>query len=48
VSEESSATLRARLDSEEGQRCLYDFAKLIAEWSVKAMPIERLGALGSP
>jgi hypothetical protein len=45
VSEESKAALRAHLDSEEGQRCLDDFAKLIVEWSAKAMPIELLQAL---
>jgi hypothetical protein len=45
ISEESKAALRARLDSEEGQRCLDEFARLIAEWAAKAMPTELLQAL---
>ena len=48
ISEESKAALRARLDSEEGQRYLDDFAKLIADWAAKAMPSELLQALGTP
>jgi hypothetical protein len=47
ISEESKATLRALLDSEEGQRCLDEFAKIIAEWAAKAMPTELLQALGT-
>jgi hypothetical protein len=48
ISEESKAAMRARLDSEEGQRCLDDFAKLIAEWAAKSMPIELLQVLKYP
>jgi hypothetical protein len=47
ISEESKAALRARLDSEEGQRCLDDFARLIADWAVEAMPTELVQALGT-
>jgi hypothetical protein len=47
ISEESKAAMRARLDSEEGQQCLDDFAKVIAEWAAKAMPAEFLQALGT-
>ena len=47
ISEKSKAALRARLDSEEGQRCLDEFAKLIAEWAAKSMPTELLQALGT-
>jgi hypothetical protein len=47
ISEESKAALRARLESEEGQRCLDEFAKLIAEWAANVMPTELLQALGS-
>jgi hypothetical protein len=45
VSEESKAELRARLDSEEGQRCLAEFAKLLSQWAVKMLPTEILDAL---
>ena len=45
ISEESQAALRARLDSEEGQRYLDQFAKLIAEWAVERMPAELLQGL---
>ena len=37
--------MRARLDSEEGQRCLDELAKIIAEWSAKSMPPDLLQAL---
>jgi hypothetical protein len=47
ISEESKAALRARLDSEEGQRGLDEFAKLIAEWAAKSMPTELLQAMGT-
>jgi hypothetical protein len=47
ISEESKAALRARLESEEGQRCLDEFAKLIAEWAANVMPTELLQALGT-
>jgi len=47
ISEDSKATLRARLDSEEGQRCLDELATVIAQWAAKAMPMELLEALGS-
>jgi hypothetical protein len=45
--EGSKAELRARLDSEEGQRCLDEFAELPAEWAAKMMPTEILQALGT-
>jgi hypothetical protein len=45
ISEESKAVMQARLQSEEGQRCLDEFAKLIAKWAAKAMPTELLQAL---
>lgn len=45
VSEQSKAAMRARLDSEEGQRCLDELAKIIAEWSAKSMPPDLLQAL---
>jgi hypothetical protein len=44
ISEESNAMLRARLNSAEGQRCLNEFAKLLAEWAAKMMPAEILYA----
>jgi hypothetical protein len=47
VSEESKAALRAQLDSEEGQRCLDEFARLIAEWAAKAKQTELLQAVGT-
>ncbi|MGA2022033.1 MAG: hypothetical protein ABSH02_15690 [Candidatus Sulfotelmatobacter sp.] len=47
ISEESKAALKARLESEEGRRCLDDFAKVIAEWAAKSMPIELLEGLGT-
>ncbi len=47
ISEESKAALRARLDSAEGQRCLDEFATLIAEWAAEMMPTELLQALGT-
>jgi hypothetical protein len=45
ISEESKAALRARLESEEGQRCLDQFAKLIIDWAVEQMPTDLLQAL---
>lgn len=45
--EESKRNLQERLQSEEGQRCLDEFAKLIAEWAAKATPTELLEALGT-
>jgi hypothetical protein len=45
ISGESKAALRARLDSEEGLRCLAEFAKLLAESAAKMMPTEILDAL---
>lgn len=45
ISEESKAALKARLDSEEGQRCLDEFTRLIAEWSAKTLPPDLLEAL---
>jgi hypothetical protein len=39
--------MRARLDSEEGQQCLDEFAKIIPEWAAKAMPTELLQAMGT-
>jgi hypothetical protein len=45
VSEQSKAAMKARLDSEEGQRCLDELAKIIAEWSAKSMPPDLLQAL---
>jgi hypothetical protein len=48
VSEESKVAMRARLDSEEGQRCLDEFASVIAERAAKSMPSELLRALGTP
>ncbi len=45
ISEESKAAMRARLDSEDGQRCLDEFALLIAKWAAKSMPTDLLGAL---
>jgi len=48
ISEESKAALRARLDSEEGQRCLDEFARVIAEWAAKSMPSELLQAFVTP
>jgi hypothetical protein len=47
VSEESKAALQPWLDSDEGQRRLEEFAKLIAEWAVNVMPTELLRALGT-
>jgi hypothetical protein len=47
ISEESKAALRTWLDSDEGQRRLDEFARLIAEWAAKAMPTELLRALGT-
>jgi hypothetical protein len=47
ISEESKAALRARLDSEEGQQCLDEFARLIAEWATESMPTDLLQALGT-
>lgn len=48
MSEQSQAGLKARLDSEEGQRCLDEFVTLIAEWAAKSMPVELLQASGTP
>jgi hypothetical protein len=48
VSEESKAVMQARLQSEEGQRCLDEFASVIAEWAAKSMPMELLQAMGTP
>jgi hypothetical protein len=42
ISEESMAALRARLSSEEGQRWLNDFARMITEWAATAMLTELL------
>jgi hypothetical protein len=47
ISEESKAVMQARLQSEEGQRCLDEFASLITEWAAKSMPTELLLALGT-
>ena len=47
ISEESKAKLRARLDSEEGQRCLDEFAKLLEDWAAEMLPAEILRALES-
>ena len=38
ISENSKAAMQARLQSEEGQRCLDEFASVIAEWAAKSMP----------
>ena len=46
VSEESLAALKARLNSEEGQQWLNEFAKMITEWAARSMPTELLHALG--
>jgi hypothetical protein len=46
ISEESKAKLRARLDSEEGQRCLTEFAKLLEDWGAEMLPAGILRALG--
>jgi hypothetical protein len=46
IREESKAAMRVRLDSEEGQRCLAEFAKIIAEWAARSMPLELLQAMG--
>ena len=48
ISEQSKAASRARLDSEEGQRCLDEFASVIAECAAKSMPMELLQAMGTP
>jgi hypothetical protein len=48
ISEESEAAYRARLDAEEGQRCIDGFATLIARWAATSMPSELLQALGIP
>ena len=48
ISEGSKAAMRARLDSDEGRRRLDEFAKIIAEWAAKSMPMELLQALGTP
>ncbi len=45
ISEESKAALEARLKSEEGQRCLDQFATLIIDWAVAQMPTDLLEAL---
>jgi hypothetical protein len=47
ISGESKATMWARLGSEEGQRCLAEFAKLLGQWAAKMMPTEILRALGT-
>jgi hypothetical protein len=45
ISEESKAELQARLQSEEGQRYLDEFAKIIAEWAAKSMQMDLLQVL---
>jgi hypothetical protein len=47
VSEESKAVLRTWLDSDEGQRRLDEFTRVITEWAAEAMPTELLQALGT-
>lgn len=47
ISEESLASLKARLNSAEGQQWLNEFASMIAEWAATAMPTELLQALGA-
>jgi hypothetical protein len=46
ISEESLASLKARLNSAEGQQWLNEFASMIAEWASRSMPTELLQALG--
>jgi hypothetical protein len=48
TSEESKAATQAHLQSEEGQRCLDEFARVIADWATKLMPLELLQTLGTP
>jgi hypothetical protein len=45
ISEESKAALEARLQSDEGKRCLDQFAALIVEWAVAQMRTDLLQAL---
>ena len=47
ISENSKAAMQARLQSEEGQRCLDEFASVVAEWA-KFMPIQLLRDLDTP
>jgi hypothetical protein len=48
ISEESKAAMHARLQSEEGQQLLDEFASVIAEWAGKSTPSELLQALSIP
>jgi hypothetical protein len=45
ISEESKAALEARLESEDGRRCLDQFVTLIVEWAVAQMPTDLLEGL---
>jgi len=46
VSEESLASLKARLNSAAGQRWLDEFTRMITEWAARSMPTGLLQALG--
>ena len=48
ISQNSKAAMQAHLQSEEGQRCLDEFASVIAKWAAKYMPIQLLQGLGTP
>lgn len=41
------AALKARLNSQEGQQWLNEFASMVAEWAARAMPTELLQVLGT-
>ena len=45
ISEESQAWLQARLQSDEGKRCLDQFATLVIDWAIAQMPTDLLEAL---
>jgi hypothetical protein len=40
--------MQANLQSEEGQRCLDEFASVIAEWAAKYIPIQLRQDLDTP
>jgi hypothetical protein len=45
ISEESRVGLEARLASDDGQRCLDQFAELIIDWAIEQMPMDLMRAL---
>ena len=45
LSDEFKQHMEARMKSEEGKRCLDQFAKLIIDWAIAQMPTDLLEAL---